>query len=111
MRAHESRCEAVLVGWASRFIERLRAGETVSFRPRGNSMTGRIESGQLCTVVPVDTATLQVGDVVLCKVRGNEYLHLVRAIQGNRFQIANNHGYINGWIHSNAIFGKCVRVE
>src|SRR5688572_25728834 len=81
VQVRKSLCEAVLVGWASRYFERLRAGETVSFRPRGNSMTGRIESGQLCTVVPVDTATLKVGDVVLCKVRGNEYLHLVRAIQ------------------------------
>jgi tetratricopeptide (TPR) repeat protein len=32
-------------------------------------MAGKIESGQLCTVVPVDPATLNVGDVVLCKVR------------------------------------------
>jgi hypothetical protein len=56
------------VGWATRYIEKLRAGERVSFRPRGQSMTGRIESGQLCTVVPVDPATLLVGDIVLCKV-------------------------------------------
>jgi len=38
------------MGWATGHIEKLRAGETVSFRPRGNSMTGKIESGQLCTV-------------------------------------------------------------
>ena len=54
------------MGWASHHIEQLRAGQTVSFRPRGNSMTGRIESGQLCTVAPVDPVTLEVGDVVLC---------------------------------------------
>jgi hypothetical protein len=75
------------MGWASHYIEKLRAGETVSFRPRGHSMKGRIESGQLCTVTPVDPATLAVGDIVLCKVRGNEYLHIVKAIQGERFQI------------------------
>ena len=61
------------MGWATRYIEKLRAGESVSFRPRGQSMTGRIESGQLCTVVPVDPDTLCVGDIVLCKVAGNEY--------------------------------------
>lgn len=38
------------MGWASRYIELLRSGQAVSFRPRGQSMTGRIESGQLCTV-------------------------------------------------------------
>ena len=74
-------------------------------------MTGRIESGQLCTVVPVDPATLRVGDIVLCRVGRNDYLHLINAIDGMRFQIANNHGFINGWIGPSAIYGKCVRIE
>ena len=99
------------MGWATGQIERLRAGETVSFRPRGNSMTGKIESGQLCTVAPVDPATLAVGDIVLCKVNGQEYLHLVKAVQGPRFQIGNNRGKINGWVTANAIFGRCIAVE
>ena len=93
------------------YIEKLRAGETVSFRPRGQSMTGRIESGQLCIVVPVDPATLRVGDIVLCRVGRYDYLHLINAIIGTQFQIANNRGFINGWIGADAIFGKCVRVE
>jgi hypothetical protein len=58
------------MGWASRYIQKLRAGEPVSFRPHGQSMTGRIESGQLCTVAPIDPAMLEVGDIVLCKVAG-----------------------------------------
>lgn len=99
------------MGWATGYIAKLKAGETVSFRPRGDSMRGKIESGQLCTVEPVDPATLAVGDVVLCKVNGREYLHLVKAIQGGRFQIGNNRGRVNGWVGANAIFGKCVRVE
>ena len=99
------------MGWASVHIEKLRAGETVSFRPRGNSMSGKIESGQLCTVVPVDAATLQVGDIVLCKVNGREYLHSIKAIQGQRFQIGNNRGRINGWVSTNAIFGKLATIE
>ena len=70
------------MGWASGHIVKLRVGETVSFRPRGNSMSGKIESGQLCTVEPVDASLIRVGDVVLCKVNGREYLHLVKAIQG-----------------------------
>lgn len=74
-------------------------------------MTGRIESGQLCTVAPVDPASLAVGDVVLCRVRGAEYLHLIRAVQGPRFQIGNNRGHVNGWVAARAIFGRCVRVD
>jgi hypothetical protein len=74
-------------------------------------MKGRIESGQLCTVAPVDTTTLKVGDIVLCRVSGKEYLHLVKAIQGTRFQIGNNKGNINGWVRPNSIFGKLTKVE
>jgi hypothetical protein len=99
------------MGWASAYIDKLREGEAVSFRPRGHSMTGKIESGQLCTVEPAEAAALKVGDIVLCKVNGREYLHLVKAIQGPRFQIGNNRGRINGWISAGAIFGRCVRVE
>lgn len=99
------------MGWASGHIERLKGGETVSFRPRGNSMAGKVESGQLCTVEPVGAEAPRVGDVVLCKVNGREYLHLVRAVQGARFQIGNNRGRINGWVAAGAIFGRCVRVE
>jgi len=99
------------MGWASQHIAALRTGATVQFRPRGHSMRGKIESGQLCTVSPVDPASLAVGDIVLCKVNGREYLHLVKAVQGGRFQIGNNHGRINGWVSAGAIFGKCVKVE
>jgi len=74
-------------------------------------MSGRIESGQLCTVAPADPTTLAVGDIVLCKVRGAQYLHLIKAIRGGRFQIGNNRGRINGWIAATSIYGKCVRVE
>lgn len=98
------------MGWATEYIGKLQRGETVQFRPRGGSMKGKIESGQLCTVEPIKKKP-EVGDVVLCKVGGNQYLHLVKAIQGDRFQIGNNRGGINGWITLNQVFGKCVRVE
>lgn len=100
------------MGWAAPYIAKLKTGETVSFRPRGHSMKGKIESGQLCTVAPLkDVSTLEKGDIVLCKVNGSEYLHLIKAIQGQRFQIGNNRGRINGWIGSNAIFGICTKIE
>src|SRR4051794_31969635 len=95
----------------SAYIEKLRSGGAGSGRPRGNSMAGKIESEQLCTVEPVDPTALRVGDVVLCKVNGREYLHLIKVIQGQRFQIGNNRGRINGWVSAEAIFGRCMKVE
>ena len=74
-------------------------------------MSPKIESGQLCTVEPVAPEALVVGDIVLCKVDGSEYLHLVKAVQGQKFQIGNNRGRINGWVGRNAIFGRLVKIE
>lgn len=104
------------MGWATDYIRQLKEGITVKFRPRGQSMKPKINSGELCTVVPVgegglDPATLQKGDIVLCKVGGSEYLHLISAIQGPRFQISNNHGHVNGWVTAGNVFGKCISVE
>ena len=44
-------------------------------------------------------------------MNGFQYLHLVKAVQGKRFQIGNNRGRINGWIGENAIYGKCIGTE
>ena len=100
------------MGWAAPYIEKLKAGETVSFRPRGNSMQPRIESGALCTVRPLKPDE-DVGkhSIVLCRVAGSEYLHLVSAVQGKRYQISNNHNHVNGWVGRDSIFGLLVSVE
>jgi cell wall-associated NlpC family hydrolase len=74
-------------------------------------MAGRIENRQLVTVSPVDPEIVQPGDVVLCKVHGSEYLHLVKAVKDGRFQIGNNKGHINGWVGPNGIYGLVVKVE
>lgn len=97
------------MGWATRHIESLGKGETVSFRPHGNSMTPKVKSGQLCTVEPADLDTVEVGDIVLCKVNGYVYLHLVSAKRDGQVQISNNHGHVNGWTTS--VFGKLIKVE
>jgi hypothetical protein len=98
------------MGWATHHIAKLKEGETVSFRPRGNSMSGKIDSGQLCTVAPIGKNP-EAGDIVLCKVSGKEYLHLIKSVKGDRFQIGNNKGRINGWVGLNSIFGKLEKVE
>jgi hypothetical protein len=74
-------------------------------------MVGKISSGQLCTVEPLGDRTLAIDDIVLCRVKGNQYLHLVKAIQGERYQIGNNRGGINGWITRRQIHGYLIAVE
>lgn len=99
------------MAWATNHIEKLKKGETVQFRPIGNSMKGKVESGQLVTVSPIQDRILKVDDIVLCKVKGNYFLHLIKAIRTGQFQIGNNKGGINGWITQNAIFGICIEVN
>jgi hypothetical protein len=98
------------MSWANHLIEKLKEGETVQFRPRGNSMRGKIESGQLVTFEPLSGRRLNKGDIALCKVNGSQYLHLVKDIQGDRFQIGNNIGRINGWVTLNSIYGICTSI-
>ncbi|RYD65814.1 MAG: hypothetical protein EOP83_06590 [Verrucomicrobiaceae bacterium] len=99
------------MGWATSYIEKLRQGETVVFRPRGNSMIPLIKSGQQCTVIPYTGQELKRRDIVLCKVNGAQYLHLVTATRPNEVQISNNKGKINGWASLNQIFGILSKVE
>lgn len=100
------------MSWASAHIERLVLGETVQFRPRGGSMNPKIKSGELCTVEPLGEHVVQKNDVVLCKVKGNVYLHFVSAVRpGDLYQISNAKGHVNGWISRQLIYGRLVRVE
>jgi len=99
------------MGWADFAKEALRKGETIQVRPRGHSMKGKVNDGDIVTLEPVRPEELAVGDIVLVRVHGNDYLHLIKAIDGARFQIGNNRGGINGWVGVNGLFGKAIKVE
>jgi hypothetical protein len=45
------------------------------------------------------------------RVKGNVYLHLIKAINGERFLIGNNRGGINGWVNAKNIYGVATKVE
>lgn len=100
------------MGWAINHIKKLQARQIVQFKPRGNSMSGVIESGDTVMIEPISKETLPLlcGDIVLCKVKGKEYLHRIKAIKGKQFQIGNTHGKINGWITINSIYGVCTDI-
>lgn len=98
------------MSWAQHAITELQAGRQVQIRPRGHSMKGRVNDGDLVTLTPVKE-DLAVDDVVLVHVHGRDYLHLVKAKDGHRLQIGNNRGGINGWVGCQAVYGKAIRVE
>jgi hypothetical protein len=51
------------MSWAKYAIEKLRMGESVQIRPRGHSMKGKVNDGDLVTVEPCEPEDLSVGDV------------------------------------------------
>jgi Peptidase S24-like len=92
---------------------RVASGTTVEFRPTGSSMVPLIRSRDLVTVTPVDASKVEVGDIVLAKVAGTVYLHLVSAVDRarGRVQISNNRGRVNGWTSYDRVYGICAAVE
>ncbi|WP_251072234.1 S26 family signal peptidase [Streptomyces sp. ISL-43] len=93
--------------------DRVRAGATVEFRPTGTSMVPLVHSRQRVRVAPAEPALLEPGDIVLARVSGTVYLHLVTAVDAprHRVQIGNNRGHVNGWTSRDRVFGICVTVE
>ena len=73
-------------------------------------MAGKIDSGQLVTVRPAGEHQLKVGTIVLCKVGRAQYLHLIKAVRGERYQIGNNRGGINGWVTRKSIYGVVTEI-
>lgn len=72
----------------------------------GSSMLPKISSGS--TLDYRREKSYKVGDIVFCKVRGRFIdAHLIVAVEGDQYQIANNHGFINGW--TRLVYGRVVR--
>lgn len=92
-------------------VEKLKSGKTCLVQGFGQSMTPILKSGQVCKVEPVtEDMILKKNDIVLCKVNGHVYLHKITAINGNRYQISNNHKHVNGWVGKSNIYGKVTEI-
>ena len=99
------------MSWAKFAIESLREGKTVQIRPRGHSMKGKVNDGDLVTVEPCKADDLTVGDIVLVRVKGHDYLHLIKAMGNGRFLIGNNRGGLNGWVGHHCIYGIATKIQ
>lgn len=98
------------MGRASATMDRLRQGQVVTLHPRGRSMAGRVNDGDVVAVEPLGARERHVGDVVLVRIHDREELHLVQAIQGNHYLIGNNPCGINGWVSHRAAAGIATQI-
>ena len=101
------------MGMLEAMAGRVAGGAAVEFRPSGSSMVPLIRDRQAVLVAPVDPDRLEVGDIVLARVAGTVYLHLVSAVDParRRVQISSNRGRVNGWTSHDRVFGICVAVD
>lgn len=73
----------------------------------GNSMTPIIKSGSLLTFKKCDE--YEIGDVVICKVRGRWIdAHKITKKSQRGYLISNNHGWDNGW--TKKVYGKAIKI-
>jgi hypothetical protein len=111
-RSRRARGNHSRMSWADRAIEELRGGRETWIRPHGNSMRPKVLSGARVRVAPIeDPSSLARGEIVLVKVNGNVYLHLVSAADNARVQISNNRGRVNGWVARGAVYGRAVEID
>jgi len=81
-------------------------------------MKGRVKDGEVVTLRPLGhRERVKPGQVVLAKVNGRLYLHLVKAVQDRgpgkeqRVLIGNNKGKLNGWTGERNVYGVLVEQE
>jgi hypothetical protein len=85
-------------------------GEVV-IRCNGRSMMPIIAPKEAIHLRKVLSTQLRVGDAVFCRINGALQVHKLTAIDGDRYQISNNRGHVNGWIGANCIFGLARQIE
>ncbi len=103
------------MNWATEAVAALQAGQTVQVRPRGHSMTGRISDGELVTLAPCQSENLSIGDIVLVRIQGKRFshivLHCILSREDNRFLIGSHQGRVDGWVERDSIYGIAAKVE
>ena len=99
------------MGWAGDAAAALTLGSTISVRPTGGSMRGRIESGQRVTLEPLRGRAVLAGDAIFVRWRGNYLLHLAKEVDEQLVLIGNNVGKTNGWVRMADILGIVTNVD
>ncbi|MEO1052767.1 MAG: hypothetical protein AAFX87_19185 [Bacteroidota bacterium] len=99
------------MSWVKEALNGLSEHAVCQVRPRGGSMRGRIEDGQLVTIQKIEGSKVRVDDVVFVKWKGNYLLHLAKDIKEKQVLIGNNLGKINGWIPLENVLGKVIQVK
>jgi hypothetical protein len=92
-------------------IKVLEEKNEVILQCNGGSMAPLINPRESIFIRRVLPEQLRVGDACFCRIKGALQVHLISAIDKDRYQISNNKKFVNGWIGANSIYGLAVKVE
>jgi hypothetical protein len=96
------------VFWLARW--KVRLGLVGRFRAFGSSTEPVIPSGSRVSIAPVDVERIELGDIVVARVRDYTMLHLVKAIDADRPQveISGTSGPANSWTAFDFVYGSVL---
>lgn len=83
----------------------------MDYREGGNSMAPIIKHREPITIEPLGDHVITKGDIVVARVHGRLFCHLVKAVERDRVQIGNNHGRINGWTTCEHVYGLVTHIS
>jgi phage repressor protein C with HTH and peptisase S24 domain len=88
-------------------LKELAAGRPFRIVCKGNSMSPRINIGDIKTIVPYDgvSHTLKEHDIVLVRIGSKFLTHQILSINDGIYVIANEKGKIDGEVTRDAILG------
>lgn len=58
-------------------------GKTAQIKPRGHSMTGKVNESDLVTLEPYDPGALKANGIVLVRCGEFDYLYLIKAVDND----------------------------
>lgn len=78
----------------------------------GQSLFPVIKSAQPVVVEPIDdNSVIGKDDIVFCRVQKRYRIRMVILVRkGEQYSVGDTHGYINGTIGRNAVYGRVVRI-
>ena len=100
--------------WAGEECRQLALGETIEFRPLGNSMKGLIDAKDLVRLVPARGSGFEVNQIVLVLLSEREVvLHKIIELDDELglVEIGDNRGNSDGWVYKSNIFGIVTHVK
>lgn len=95
--------------WIEEAVSELSDGKEISLVFRSSSMKGLIRNGSTIKLVPVGLKEIEVGDIVLAKVKRKYYINIVSSVTSKKANLCDSNDIETGWVKKRDINGIVVQ--